>query len=80
MAYAQMTPTARDIADLNGLLALESHERAERAGLAGDMAERQAICDDILREADCPDLRPTCKAITRMIARRHYTPPGRVLP
>ena len=75
-----MTATARELADLNGLLALESHERAEAAGKAGDMAERQAICTDILREAACPELRQTCEAITRMIARRHYTPPNRVLP
>ena len=57
---------ACQLADLNGLLALEAAERAR----AGDARDKPDIVSDILREAGMPDLEPVIFRIGRLIAGR----------
>lgn len=58
--------TAAELADLTGLLAFETAERAR----AGDSRDKTEIATAILAEADAPEIGPVIGRITRMIRLR----------
>lgn len=58
--------TAAELAELNGLLAVEAAARAN----CGDPRDKSEIVDAILREVRAPDIEPAMNAIALMMARR----------
>lgn len=54
---------AAQLAELNGLLAVA----AEAQTVAGDARDKAAIADELLADAELPDLRPVNERIARRI-------------